>query len=163
MNDYLNWKDVIYFISFLTALITFVKTFRKKEYCSLDYKTEPGDETNLYIFGIKDDLYSLRILSKNEKLVAIKYTDLNISEMKHTRNSKSGDKSLYFPRIEKNDVIEIRNAMNFGNIKFEYEDKYSNEYFQYIHFDFETDKSFNSKRYYKMTKRKAKSFWKRII
>jgi len=163
MNDCLNWKDALYFISFLTALITFIKTFRKKEYCSLDYKTESGDETNLYIFGIKDDLYSLKILCENKKIEAIKYSDLNISEMKHNRNLKSGDKSLYFPRIEKNDVIEIRNAMDFGKIRFEYEDRYSNKYFQIIQFDFKTDKSFNSKRYYIMTKRKAISFWKRII
>lgn len=163
MSNCITWKDVLYFMSFLIGLITFIKTFRKKEYCSLDYKTEYGDETNLYIFAIKDDLYNLKILSENQKLKAIKYTDLNISKLKHERNSKSGDKSLYFPRIEKNDVIEIRDAKDLGKIKFEYEDKYSNKYYQFIHFDYKTDKTFNSKRYYKMSKRKAKSFWKRII
>ena len=58
MSDKFNWKDITYFVSFLIGLFTFLKTFRKKEYVSIDYKTEYGDEVERLLIGlgvIEDD------------------------------------------------------------------------------------------------------------
>jgi len=158
-------EDTIYLLSFIIGLITFIKTFRKKDYCSIDFKTEEGDEVNLYIFGIKDNLYNLQILNDKPNINATKLTGVNISQIKYKRADfkDKGDESLYFPSIERNDVIEIKNANELGLIKFKYQDKYSNKYSQTIEFDITVDKSFNSRRYYKFSKRKAHPFWKRII
>lgn len=161
----MKWKDTIYLLSFIIGLLTFVKTFRKKNYCSIDFKTEEGDEVYLYIFGIKDNLYNLQIFNDNPNINATKLKGVNISQIKYKRAEfkEKGDESLYFPFIDKDDVIEIKNANELGLIKFEYQDKYSNKYSQTIEFDITADKNFNSRRYYKISKRKAHPFWKRII
>lgn len=161
----MTWKDIIYLLSFAIGLFTFIKTFRKKDYCSIDYKTEEGDEVNLYIFGIKDDLYNLQIVNNDPNINATKLNGINISQIKYKRADleDSGDESLYFPFIDKNDFIEIKNANKLGPIQFKYQDKYSNKYSQTIEFDMTVDKSSISRRYYKISKRRAHPLWKRII
>ena len=114
MSDKFNWKDITYFVSFLIALFTFLKTFRKKEYVSIDYKTEYGDEANLYIFAIKGIAYSVQIKNETYDILGKKYENLNISTQKFERNKNTGDESSYFPKLGENEVIEIENAFKKG-------------------------------------------------
>lgn len=158
-----SWKDSVYLITFFIGFITFIKTFRKKDFCELNYKTVFGDETNLYIFRIKGVLYNLKITCKNKKITAVKYKNIDISKIKKQRDQITGDQSLFFPIIEENEVIEIREASEMEQIRFDYEDKFSNKYYQIIKFDHKTDKDFNSRRFYKLSKRIPTPIWKRII
>ena len=158
-----SWRDLSYFITFLIGLITFIKTFRKKDFCELNFKTESGDEQHLYIFCTKSELYNLRITSELEGVNALKHKDINISKIKYNRDEIDGDESLFFPTIKNNEVIEIIKAHKLGKIRFDYEDKFSNAYFQTIKFDGKTDMNFKSRRFYKLSKRKATSIWKRLI
>lgn len=153
----LNWKDYIYLSSFLITLITFYRTFFwKRGHGSLNYKTEYGDEANLYLYASKEGIYDIKI-SGNEKLgYAIKYSGINISELKSDRKKYKGDKSLFFSSLKENEVIEIIDAYLLGKIKLEYQDKFSNEYYQYIEFDKKEDIESKSRRYYKLTKRMKK-------
>lgn len=163
MNNISTFKDFSYIITFFIGLITFIKTFRKRGFCCLDYKTEVGDEVNIYIFGIKDDVFNLKILCDNNKINATKFKNSEVSKIKNERDKMSGDVSLYFPSIDKDDVIEIRHANELGKIKFKFEDRYSNKYSQFIEFDQNADLAFRSRRLYKMTKKKAHPYWKRFL
>jgi hypothetical protein len=163
MSDKFNWKDITYFVSFLIALFTFLKTFRKKEYVSIDYKTEYGDEANLYIFAIKGIAYSVQIKNETYDILGKKYENLNISTQKFERNKNTGDESSYFPKLGENEVIEIENAFKKGKIEIEFRDKFDNRYSQTIEFDRKTNEEFKSKRYYNLSKRKVYPLWKRIL
>ena len=123
MSDKFNWKDITYFVSFLIALFTFLKTFRKKEYVSIDYKTEYGDEANLYVFAIKGIAYSVQIKNETYDILGKKYENLNISTQKFERNKNTGDESSYFPKLGENEVIEIENA--FKKSAFTSKEKYA--------------------------------------
>ena len=131
-------KDILYLIGSVLGIIGFIRTLKKVDYCSLNYKTDFGNEAEPYLICLKGDMYNLSITNK-ERAVFVKKYQSNVIPAYENRKivlTSEIDRSAFFPILKEGEFIVIdNNDFKMDKLYFHYEDKFDNKYKQVFLFD----------------------------
>lgn len=131
------YKDILYLIGSVLGIIGFIRTLKKVDHCTFNYKTDFGNEVEPYLICLKGDIYNLQVSNK-ERAVFVKKYPANIPPL-HEHRTKlptSPEHSSFFPIVKEQEFILIdNNNLSMDDHYLFYEDKYSNHYRQIFRFD----------------------------
>jgi hypothetical protein len=166
-QDIINlYKDLLYLVGSILGIIGFIRTLKKIDYCTLNYRTDFGNEVEPYLVCIKGTLYNLQISNKHRAVFVHKYPS-NIPPLYEHRTKMPAaiERSSFFPVVKEQEFILIdNNDLKMNDLYISFEDKYSNRYRQIFRFDgTETSNNERIKRTnrscYSLEKRKLRILW----
>lgn len=131
-------KDILYLIGSVLGVIGFFRTLKKRDYCSLNYKTDFGNEVEPYLICLKGDIYNLSITNGDRAVFVLKYPSSVIPAFENRKDTPAGsiDRAAFYPILKEQEFIIIDNKdFKMKKMHFHYEDKYSNKYKQTFSFD----------------------------
>lgn len=131
-------KDIFYLIGSVLGIAGFFMVLKKRTRCELNYRTELGDEVNPFLTAIRGDIFNLEISDVNESFEVEKLpANTNLSRVKYKEiDEKQIDATCFFPIFREGETFRISNPeMEMPKLKFSYEDKFHNKYYQTFEFE----------------------------
>jgi hypothetical protein len=137
-QDLINiYKDILYLIGSVLGIIGFVRTLKKIDYCTFNYRTDFGNEVEPYLICLKGNIYNLQVSNKQRAVFVHKYP-ASIPPLHEHRTKLPAivEHSSFFPILKEQEFILVENhKLDMENLLLHYEDKYSNRYRQVLRFD----------------------------
>ena len=131
-------KDILYLIGSVLGIIGFIRTLKKREYCSLSFKTDYGNEVEPYLLCLRGTIYNLSISDDKGSVIVNKYPSGSIPSF-HSRSEIGKavlEEASFFPVLKEFDFFVVQNKkLKTIKLEFIYEDKYRNVYKQQFWFD----------------------------
>jgi hypothetical protein len=131
-------KDILYLVGSVLGIIGFIRTLKKRDYVSLNYKTDFGNEVEPYVMCLKGDMYNLSISTTDRAVMVQKYPSTASPSFENRKKcfNKYDRRSSFYPIVKEMEFLVIDNKdFEMGKLHFKYEDKYSNHYRQGFTFD----------------------------
>ncbi|HTN19705.1 MAG TPA: hypothetical protein VL125_04485 [Pelobium sp.] len=131
-------KDILYLIGSILGIIGFIRTFKKRDYCVLNYRTDFGNEVEPYLICLKSDMYNLKVSNTERAVIVSKYPSsiLPTYDGRLDLPKKLLVEASFFPLFKESEFLVLDNRnFKIGKLIFTYEDKYENKYKQEFSFD----------------------------
>lgn len=131
-------KDILYLIGSVLGIIGFIRTLKKRDYCSLNYKTDFGNEVEPYLLCLRADMYNLSVSNSQRAIMVEKFSGKTIPAYDSRKDIPATqiERAAFFPIVKEQDFLLIDNhKLEMEPLVFCYEDKYNNKYKQVFSFD----------------------------
>jgi len=131
-------KDILYLVGSILGIIGFIRTFKKREYCSFNYKTDFGNEVEPYLICLRSNMYNLKVSNSKRAVFVVKYPSTAIASFENRKTvlTSTLERASFFPLFKEEEFLVIdNNDFKMDVLYFEYEDKYQNKYKQQFSFD----------------------------
>jgi hypothetical protein len=119
-QDLINvYKDILYLIGSVLGIIGFVRTLKKIDYCTFNYRTDFGNEVEPYLVCLKGNIYNLQISNKERAVFVQKYP-ANIPPVHEHRTKLPAtvERSSFFPIVKEQEFIVVdNNTLSMDDIK----------------------------------------------